>query len=320
MAEAQAVYAPEIVAQESLLVLENELVFARLVHRDFENEVAKYGDVVNTRKPTNLTATKWAGQATTLGAAADEITVQRPTATNVAVPLDKHVYTSFMEEDKPAAVSIKSLRDEFIMPSLVPIADYIDEACICEMIGATSTADATAYTGHDYAGNHITRVNSVASTVAAEDVIALRQSLNTAKCPAEPRFLVCSTEHEAQLLADTLFVQADQSGSTEALVNARLGRKFGFDCYFDQQIPNDATTATKAQSLAFHRNCLALVMRPLRQVPAGMGAVSAVQAYNNLAIRIVSAYNLRGMGIDIKFDCLFGVRLLDANLGRKLVG
>jgi hypothetical protein len=51
-----------------------------------------------------------------------------------------------------------------------------------------------------------------------------------------------------------------------------------------------------------------------------MGAVSVVQAYNNLAIRIVSAYNLRGMGVDIKFDCLFGVRLLDANLGRKLVG
>ena len=44
-------YVPELWAQEGLAILEENMVMANLVHRDFENEIAKFGDVVNTRKP-----------------------------------------------------------------------------------------------------------------------------------------------------------------------------------------------------------------------------------------------------------------------------
>ena len=37
--------------EEGLAILEENMVMANLVHRDFENEIAKFGDVVNTRKP-----------------------------------------------------------------------------------------------------------------------------------------------------------------------------------------------------------------------------------------------------------------------------
>lgn len=42
---------PEIWANASLALLEENMVAAHLVHRDFENDVAKKGDLVHTRRP-----------------------------------------------------------------------------------------------------------------------------------------------------------------------------------------------------------------------------------------------------------------------------
>jgi hypothetical protein len=43
---------PNMWANEGLAILEESMVMAaKLVHRDFENEVRDYGDVVNTRRP-----------------------------------------------------------------------------------------------------------------------------------------------------------------------------------------------------------------------------------------------------------------------------
>ena len=49
-------YIPELWAQESLMILEANMVMAGLVHRDFENEIAEFGDIVNTRRPQKFEA------------------------------------------------------------------------------------------------------------------------------------------------------------------------------------------------------------------------------------------------------------------------
>ena len=45
-------YIPEIWARESLEFLYENMVVANLVNRDFEAEVANYGDEIHTRIPT----------------------------------------------------------------------------------------------------------------------------------------------------------------------------------------------------------------------------------------------------------------------------
>lgn len=42
-------YIPELWANESLAILEENMVIGNLVHRDFENVIANFGDTVNTR-------------------------------------------------------------------------------------------------------------------------------------------------------------------------------------------------------------------------------------------------------------------------------
>jgi len=338
MALASTAYTPEVWAIESLMVLRNNLVMARLCHRDFDNVVAQAGDVVNTRKPTKLTAQTWSG----IGGVAtanqplddrSELSVETLQAQTLSVTLDKLKYTSFIVEDKESALSIKNLRDEYIIPAMDPLAEAVDDDLVSEFENDTSSdfaGNAVSFTNANDDGgdtfrtggppgpedDDISGYGGSAHAMNANDIIAGRKFLNDAQCPLEGRNLVLGTEHEADLLKVDNFVQANSSGSTEALVNANLGRKFGFNIFTSQNITNSSrTTDTAAQSFAFHRNALTLVTRPLPPVPAGMGAVSTSQTLDDVSMRVTNSYEHRFKGVVVSFDILYGVKLMDANLG-----
>ena len=313
MAAVNTIYPPEIWAMESLNVLRDQLVMARLVHRNFESDVAQRGDTVKTRKPVKLTARDWTGQSQTTGLANDETSVELLNANELDILLDTLKYTSFLVEDRDAAISIKDLREEFIVPAIDPIAQAVDDDIMSEFCGQSSS---------DFASNPVGVVAAGATHAGTAmddgDIVAARKAMNVNQCPFDGRNIVLSTQHESDCLNTAIFVQADQSGSTDALTNANLGRKFGFDIYMSQNVPlwvPDTTnpTATLNQSLAFHRNALALVTRPLAAVGGGLGAVSATQSLDGVGIRVTSSYESRYKGVVMSFDCLYGVQLLDEN-------
>jgi hypothetical protein len=306
MAEISAVFVPELWAAQGISVLKKNLVMAELVHRDFENVVASRGDTINTRKPSKLTVRDWAGQEDTGELADNEIVVERPTAVNVPVVLNNHKYVSFMEEDKTGSLSITNIREAYIEPAIIPLAEAIDDTIMTEMV-----------TGTDGDSNAIAEVQLAGADLAFEDIVELMKSLNESECPQGSRRLVMGTEHHAQALKDSLFVQADQSGSTSALREAQVGRAFGFDTFMSQNVP---VNTDGPQSLGFHRDALAYVSRPLRPIPSQLGAQTSSQSDQGYTARVITSYKHRGLGIDVSFDLLWGVKLLDANLAKRLMG
>lgn len=54
---------PDIIAKEALMVLENNLVMAGLVHRDYSPEFAKVGDTITIRKPAKFIAKNFTGRS-----------------------------------------------------------------------------------------------------------------------------------------------------------------------------------------------------------------------------------------------------------------
>ncbi len=84
-------FIPEIWAQEGLVILEENMVAANLVHRDFEDEIKNFGDVVNTRRPGNFKINRKIDGST--------LVQQGANATNVQVPLDQWFYNSFIIND-----------------------------------------------------------------------------------------------------------------------------------------------------------------------------------------------------------------------------
>lgn len=213
-------FVPEVWAQESLMVLENSMVATNLVHRDFSNEVAQFGDVVNTRKPGTFTATRKGNS--------DDVTDQDASATNVAVPLDQHIHTSFVIKDGEESKSMKSLVEEYLKPAAISLAEAADQI----VLGQT----------YQFLGN---AVGKLGTAVTKDTVIAAREKLNTLKCPVSGRNFLVGPNMEGALLGIADFVNAEKVGDNgTALREGSVGRKFGLDTYMAQQVPSIVAAAT----------------------------------------------------------------------------
>jgi hypothetical protein len=207
-------YIPEVWAQESLMILENEMVMAQLVHRDFENEIAQFGDTVNTRKPADFE-----GKRKVDG---DDVTNQDATATNVPVVLDQHIHTSFIIYDGEESKGFKKLRDEYLVPAVISIAQTADEVIAGELYQFINT-----------------NAGKLGTDPTVPTLTRLRRVMTNNKCPLRGRNLVIPAGIEESFLGIDTFHEADKVGDDgSALREGSLGRKFGFQIFMSQNMPD----------------------------------------------------------------------------------
>ena len=206
-------FVPEMWAHESLAILEENQVMASLVHRDFSNEVQNFGDVVNTRRPGEFYATR--------KSADDDIVTQAPTATNVAVPLDQHIYQSFIIKDSDNSKSFLDLTDMYLAPNAQKIAQQIDRILLARTV--------------DFMANISGNLNGLTAINAKANLLATRNKMNQNLCPVMGRNIVYTPDSETAMLGTDMFVAANTRGDGgTALENAVLGRVLGFQHFMDQ--------------------------------------------------------------------------------------
>lgn len=205
-------YVPEIWARESLAILEENMVAANLVHRDFQDEIAEFGDVVNTRRPAEFVAKRKTDD--------DDVTTQDATATNVRVELNQHVHVSFMIKDGQQSKSMQDLVATYMAPAMLAQARFIDQIVLGQYPRFLQYG----------AG----RLGQAASRNSLLDV---RQVMHENKAYQDGRNLVLTPSSETDLLKLDIFTQAQQVGDDgTALREAFLGRKFGFNTYTCQNM------------------------------------------------------------------------------------
>jgi hypothetical protein len=73
-------------------------------------------------------------------------------------------------------------------------------------------------------------------------------------------------------------------------------------------------------NMAFHRDALALVTRPLARPNNAFGVMSEVGVYNDVAMRVTMQYDSKAQGTRVTMDLLCGYAVLDANLAVVLLG
>lgn len=207
---------PEKWANESLAILEENMVMARLVHRDFSMEVANFGDVVNTRRPAEFITKRKTDS--------DSVVNQDATTTNVQVPLDQHIYVTFTIKDGESSKSFQDLVDMYMAPAAMQIARSVDRVLIGQ--------------APQFAANQVGRLYEMTSSNAKDFILAAREKLNDNKAYNSGRNLVLTPASETDMLATELFIAANQRGDGgTALEEVRLGRVLGFDTYMDQNTP-----------------------------------------------------------------------------------
>jgi len=457
-------FIPEIWANESVAILLENMVASSMVHRDFSTDLAKFGDIVHTRKPAEFEAKR--------KTKADDVDVQNAEATDIQVPLNQHLHTSFTLQDEDLTKSFQELRATFLAPAIVSLAQALDKITLGQC--------------YQFLSNQEGGLGLSAAGTVKGYMLATRKRMNVNKAPEAGRSLIIGPETEEDMLSLDTFTEADKVGDDgTALREASLGRKFGFNIYQCQNTPSvtvDIAAATALVNLtggyaagstsihvdtagsqfenkpgdfikiagdnvaqrvtacgslstqdidltispglrhavvdtavvtryenaainfgagyaagyakeivvngytgaipvgtlvafstqdtpdvpiagyycviattetagnttgitldrplaiavvntdvvnlgpsgeynfAFNRNCLALVIRPLVTIPGGLGAMSAVASFDDIAVRVTVSYEGRAQGILVTVDLLCGVATLDTALGAVLVG
>ena len=206
---------PELWAQESLSILEENMVMANLVHRDFSPLVASFGDVVNTRRPSEF-STKRKSQS-------DAVVSQDAVSTNVQVPLNQHVYVTFTIKDEEASLSFKELITIYMEPAAMQMARGVDRI-LCGQ----------AFRFFDNAAG---KLAGMSASTAKDWILEAREILNVNKAYPNGRNLVVSPQAETEMLKTEIFMKANERGDGgTALEEARLGRVLGFNTYMDQNV------------------------------------------------------------------------------------
>lgn len=280
---------PDIIAREALMVLRNNAVMAKLVHRDYSSEfVAGVGDTITIRKPATFTAKEFSTQ----------IELQDATETGVEVKMDKHLDVSFAVTSKELTLDIADFSQQFLVPAMQAFNDAVDTYLL------KLYNDVTASVG-----------DSASMPTAIDWIVDAGALLNKAKAPMTDRRLVLDPLTEAAFMKLGTFHEADKVGDNgTALREASLGRKFGFDTYMDQNVQESTQVI---QNLAFHKNAFALVTRPLA-LPAG-GANASIVNYDGFGLRVVQGYDINKKTQIVSIDMLCGVKTLDANLAVKML-
>lgn len=280
---------PDIIAREALMVLRNNAVMAKLVHRDYSSEfVAGVGDTITIRKPATFTAKEFSTQ----------IELQDATETGVDVKMDKHLDVSFAVTSKELTLDIADFSQQFLVPAMQAFNDAVDTYLL------KLYNDVTASVG-----------DSASMPTAIDWIVDAGALLNKAKAPMTDRRLVLDPLTEAAFMKLGTFHEADKVGDNgTALREASLGRKFGFDTYMDQNVQESAQVI---QNLAFHKNAFALVTRPLA-LPAG-GANASIVNYDGFGLRVVQGYDINKKTQIVSIDMLCGVKTLDKNLAVKML-
>jgi len=357
---------PSIIAKEALMVLENNLVMADLVHRDYSDEFAKVGDTITIRKPAKFTAKNFTGH----------ISAQDITEGSATIKLDRLRDVSVNVSSKELTLDIKDFSEQVIAPAMRALAQAVDEDLLAVGVeGAGKTVSATA------------------NPTNLADIANISKNLDVNKVPVDNRRLVLSPEHKYKYALTDNLSKVSYAGDNMTLRDALLGRVYSLDTYMDQNAPAtlaetggtattykvtgtagattvalsdlNTTTATikagdgfiyngyvyrftadgtgsssaiasiaidqplmeslsgatvvvlgKPNSLAFHRNGLALVTRQL-ELPMGAANASIASA-NGLAVRVVFGYDQDTKTDTISFDILYGVKVLDNKMVVKL--
>lgn len=202
----------------ALQSLRETCIMPRLVNGDYSQDAAEKGDTVNVPIPTAIAA-----RDVVPGNVApdpDDLTLN-----TAPIPLNNW-------KEAPFYLTDKDQRD--IMDGVVPmqvgeagksIANAIDESLLNLYKYSflfTGTPGTTPFDG-------------ASGTLAAQNA---RKLLNTVACPPQDRRMVLDVDADANASGLPQFQSADRAGSTLTIVEGMIGRKLGFDFYYDQLMPS----------------------------------------------------------------------------------
>ena len=286
---AHTLYTPEQAAKATLSSLRWLTNLPRTVRQDFSKEfVAGRGQTVNVLGPISAGDAKVYTQANRT--ARDAIQFNDITQTWFPVTLEDQIYNAVRLPDDWATFTLTDLTKQVLIPQAESVVDELAAPLVAEMSAVVTDAKIPTV---DPDGSNIMQV-----------LIKARQVLNERHIPSDQRFFAVGADIEAAILSLPQLQKVNESGTSEVLRNATIGRLFGFTIVADPALP-------AGFGIAYHRDAFAHVTRPSRQ-PEG-AAKSATVAQDGYSLRWIQHYNPLQLEDQSVVDTFYGATTLDAN-------
>jgi len=318
------IYKPELWAMESLEIFHDNLGIRAAVNIDFSKEVANKGDTVNTRIPALFVAND-----TGSSGEVESANIQNPKATNVPVVMDTNKEVTFGIRDVSDATSLKSLRNEFMEPSVIAFLEAIEDHAISVMSNTTSGfGDTTDSNVIETVGT-----GNAPDTFQLFHIANAARLLDDAKVPNRLRYMCISPKQQEDLITDggemstALLMKSNEIGGESALRERRIGRLQGFDILMQQGIITTADAAGTSvypngswdRALFWYKNAVTHIVRPLPTPPTNAGAAVAVQSYDGASIRVSLQYQLIQKRLLVSLDGIWGWKVLRQDGGGSII-
>lgn len=288
---ANVFYTPEVISRLMIGALVQDLVLPRLVNTDASADfTGGSGTVVNVRTPPTVTGGGARTYTQTLRDAATPIVLDRIQEATVPVTIGPMLYKGAPITDEDLTFELVDFTRQVIDPLAQPVGIGA-EAVLGTAINAfpASTTITPAADGSDL----------------HDAILEARMELDKRYVPKQGRMLVVSPEVEMLLLQDpqNRLVRYSDSGSTDALREAQIGRLYGMPVI-------GSTELTALSFIIMSRDAFVFVLRA-PQVPAGCPFGASI-SYQGLALRFIRDYDSAFMQDRAIVNVFAGAQVLDA--------
>jgi len=246
------------VVRTMLGVLARDVVLPNLVWRDAGGDFrGAEGDTITIRVPAYFNARKRALRGSQTKAASSLV------ETKVDVTLTDNLFGRIPITSEELTLDIEEFNRQITVPVANGIVRGLEDELIAEMQGASYEHEVEFDENSPYSS-----------------VVEARRMLNDSFVPFDGRALAIGTGLEEAILNSDQFRRADQSGSTDALRDAQIGRIAGMPVFTVPGLdPNEG--------YAFHRTAYVLNQRApfvSRGTPWG-----ATESFEGFAVRVAQA-------------------------------
>jgi len=198
------------IAREALPILEQQLVFPNLINKDYSNDFVKKGDTIQVKRPAVYVADEFDGSA---------INLQDINPHPILVKMDTIADVSVVVTSKEMTLKMHDFVNDVVNPAITAIAEKINQDGLNQYKLINSFVGVAGTTPDDL-----------------EDIANARGKLNNNKVPMSPRSGVWDADADTKLSIVDAIVNAEKSGSTEALREGAIGKVQGINNYMSQAV------------------------------------------------------------------------------------
>ena len=201
--------------------LHKALVFGALCNRNYEGDIAQWGDTVHINNLADITVKAYTPYT-------DIDDPQQLSGTDTTLTIDHGAYYNFYINDVDAAQASSDLMDAAMRNAAWKLAEDTEQYIL----------------GVIRAGAGTTREGAIPADGVYGLIVSIKTALDGKNVPRAGRKLIVPSSVEAKLLMDNRFVTGNGAMSDARLAEGSIARAAGFDIYISNDLNNEIIAMT----------------------------------------------------------------------------